>query len=303
MNDTANQASKNPNYVLRVWVPFFVTLAVALISILYGNRVYDYVAARSFTPSEPVKAVGDSLKLTGVGHDIFYASKPAIQSAQAFNESCSSTERTAAILGCYSKRHIYMYDVTNPELVSAENVTGAHEMLHGAYERLNFYDRGKVDDLLNAEYKKLATRPELAKLMSYYEKAEPHDLTNELHSILGTTVVDLSPELEAYYARYFTDRKAVAAMNQAYNNVFADVEQRSRDLVARARTLKESIDSTKQSYANETTQLEADIASFNERASSGYYTTRSAFNAALGFSTISSPLSFISKIAASLVAP
>jgi hypothetical protein len=43
---------------------------------------------------------------------------------------------------------------------------------------------------------------------------------NELHSMVGTEVANLPPELAAYYAQYFTDRNTVLAYRNDYEGVF-----------------------------------------------------------------------------------
>lgn len=254
--------------------------ALSVAAILYGYRVYDYFAARMFTPTAEVKGIHDSLKLTSWGSDIMYASKPTVQSGQAFNDACKSVDRTAAILGCYYRADIFLYNVTNPDLAGAKEVTAAHEMLHAAYQQLNFIDRAKVDKMINAEYDQVKEDAYIKKLMGYYKQAEPGELTNELHSILGTTLAGLSPELEQYYARYFTDRQLIVQLNQKYNSVFDSVEQRSNQLATAVNAAGPQIEADLTAYEADLTQLQADIETFNKRASSNYFTTNSAFQAA-----------------------
>ena len=255
-------------------------LALSALVILYGNRVMDHMAAASFTPSADVAQLHDELKLTGEGSDLLYASKPEVQTGTAFNESCQSKERTAAILGCYAVRKIYLYDVTNKELVGAEPSTAAHEMLHAAYDRLNYFERKNVDSLLDEEYQKVKEDPSIVKLMQYYKEAEPEALTNELHSILGTTIADLTPGLEQYYKRYFTDRQAVVQMKRLYSSIFSDVESESKQLSSQIKAMKPRIDAELASYDADMKQLDADIAAFNAQAKGGFYKAQYAFNAA-----------------------
>lgn len=280
MNDAQNQTKQSNHILRRIVVPVAISLVGSLLLILYGNRIIDHFLAAAFTPSSQVAALHDSLKLTAQGSDLLYASQPVVQSGAQFNQSCSSAERTAAILGCYYMRKMYIYNVTNTELAGAEEVTAAHEMLHAAYERLTIFERGHIDDLINTQYAKLGNDSDLKKLMQYYEKAEPGALTNELHSILGTTVGSLSPELESYYARYFTNRQAVVAMNQTYNAVFDTVSKQSDDLSNKIEQLKPKLQADMAAYESARKQVEADIASFNQQASSGKFTTQAAFQRA-----------------------
>jgi hypothetical protein len=255
------------------------TLLVVLAAILYVNRLLDYFAAQNFQPTANVAAVKDKLQLTSRGHDLFYASQPAIQQQKELNSNCRSTERTAAILGCYYKRQIFLYDVTNPELSGALEVTAAHEMLHAAYDRLNFLEKQKVDSLIERQYEKVKDDAEIAKLMDYYEKYEPGAETNELHSIIGTTLADLDPELETYYAQYFLDRQSIVEMNRRYSDVFKRLNDEAERLTKLMSELKISIDADMARYETSTKQLEYDIESFNQRVGSGGFYSQGEFYA------------------------
>lgn len=247
---------------------------------MYGNRVIDAIVASRFVPSSQVTGIHDKLNLTTEGTNLLYASAPAVEAGQVFNSACESTERTQAILGCYSMRRIYLYDISNPELAGAEETTAAHEMLHAAYERLNIFERPVVDNMLVSQYEKLKSDPKLSKLVSYYEQAEPDAIENELHSILGTTQVGLTPELEKYYARYFNDRQAIVAMNQKYSDVFAAVDERAKQLSDEINSLKPRVEAELGQYHTDLQKLNEDVASFNSQVKDGVYKTQSAFNVA-----------------------
>ncbi len=280
MNNDESQTRTSNHYARRVLLPVIVVLTISALVILYGNRVYDHFAAARFSASSEVAVINQRLKLTGLGHDLFYASKPVIQTGQAFNQSCQTTERTAAILGCYFKRDIFLYNVTNPQLDGAKEVTAAHEMLHAAYDRLNAWERSRVDSMLEKQYELVKDRPDIKKLMAYYETNEPGERNNELHSILGTTLSDLSPDLEKHYQQYFMDRSSIVAMNTKYNTVFNEVEARANELSHKIDTEGEPLQSDLKAYESERTLLASDIQAFNERAKGGYYTSNSAFQVA-----------------------
>lgn len=265
MNDTQNQATTRKSVLWRIVFPAVLALAGSAAVVLYGHRVYDHFAALNFTPTAEIASIHDNLKLTQQGSDILYASQPKLENGQSFNDSCQSTERTAAILGCYYMRRVYVYDVTNQELAGAKEVTTAHELLHAAYERLNMFERSTVDELLNDEYYRLQRDAKVQQLMEYYKKAEPAALTNELHSILGTVVSELSPELETYYARYFTDRQHIVDVNNNYYAVFADVEARSKDLTNKISVLNKQILDSKDQYQATLEQLKKDIEDYKVR--------------------------------------
>jgi hypothetical protein len=100
-------------------------------------------------------------------------------------------------------------------------------------------------------YDKVKT-PELEQRVAYYDRTQPGDRANELHSILATEFSTLDPTLEAHYKQYFTDRQKVVALHTKYAAVFAQLKQQ-------ADALKEKIDTA-------TRQLNSDIAAYNTAA-------------------------------------
>lgn len=280
-NAPSLEAPKPANHrFAQVAVSIIVILGIAYGTLFYGQRLVDMVQARLFTPSAQVAAVNDRLGLTSHGYNIFYASNPQVEDKATFNSSCQSTERTAAILGCYWKRDIHLFDVQNKELDGTLEVTAAHEMLHAAYERLNWLERERVDRLVEEEYEKNKGNAALKQIMQYYAKSEPGAESNELHSIIGTTVATISPELESYYAQYFSDRENIVALNTKYNAVFGAISKQADELEATIESEGPAIQAELASYESDRQQLELDIQTFNARAQSGGFTTQSAFNVA-----------------------
>lgn len=257
-----------------------MVLALTGLVIVYGQHIYDHFVAARFTPTAQIAAVHDSLKLTWLGHDLLYASRPSIETGQQFNQHCDTTERTAAILGCYYQKNIYLYNVTNPELAGAEEVTAAHEMLHAGYERLQIWEKNHVNALLQAEYAKIKDQPEMKKLMEYYTAHEPGELDNELHSIIGTTVASISPDLEQYYAQFFNDRASIVAMNAKYNTVFASIEAQSVALEKKISNDGPVLQAELATYEAKRALLTNDIQTFNQRVKDGYFTSQSDFESA-----------------------
>lgn len=276
MKRSSLQASRRG--FIRKFLPTLTLLVLGVIGLLYSQQIADMVLASSFHPTDRVNTLNARLKLTGEGTNLLYASRANIENKQEFNTNCQSSERTAAILGCYYKRQIHLFDVSNPELDGAIEVTAAHEMLHAAYERLNFFERAQVDKLIEAEYDNLRKDPTIAEEMAYYQKAEPGAEVNELHSIIGTTVAQISPELERYYSQYFKDRASVVALNQKYTAVFTELNKKAEELQAAISAKEPVIKQELADYDADRKQLEIDIQTFNERASSQGFTTQNSFN-------------------------
>ena len=245
----------------------------------FGPQLLDEFRAQQYTPSSHISAIEQRVTLTSAGRRIFYATSPEVQDSGQFNGSCHSVERTTAILGCYYRDRIYLYNVQNDELDGALDVTAAHELLHAAYARLNAFERQKVDGLGRAAYQKVKDEPTLKRLMEYYKQAEPGAEVNELHSILGTTIANLDSELERHYARYFTNRASIVALNQRYTQVFSELDQQAASLKTKISTEESALKTETDAYQNELNQLNSDIQSFNQRAASGDFSSQEFYAA------------------------
>lgn len=243
------------------------------------QHVIDWLAYQSFEPTEEIVAIVDRTQMSDTGKFYFYASEPVVQNAAQFNQSCERKEPTSAILGCYANNRIYVYGVTDPRLDGIKEVTAAHEMLHAAYQRLGSSEKAALNELLENEYKKAQGDEDLAARMEFYAKYEAGERYNELHSIVATEFASIDPKLEAHYQRYFTDRSAVVTLHDMYASVFASLKAHSDELLAQLEELGPQIESQSTAYNAAVRQLNADIQSFNARATSGDFSSRSAFNA------------------------
>lgn len=256
-----------------------ITLLISWVIIFVVPRIIDTVRAYNFHAPAAIVAIDTRLKLTDRGTDIFYASNPEIDEQTDFNQNCGTEERTTAILGCFSHDRIYLYDLKTTELDGTLEVTAAHEMLHAAYQRLTIIERMHVDQMITDAYNKIKNDPAMTQLMSYYESSEPGQEINELHSIIGTTVANLDPELESYYSQYFKDRASVVKLNEKYNRVFAELKSQSETLEAKLATAETEIDALLTQYDQDKTQIEADITTFNTNAKAGNFSSQATFSA------------------------
>lgn len=246
----------------------------------YGQPIVDAYKASRFTPSTQLASIRQRVDFSERGTQIFYATSPAIEQPDQFNKDCQSQERTAAILGCYTRDRIYLYAIDNKDLDGALESTAAHEMLHAAYQRLNPFDRQWVDGMVRAEYEKIKDQPDIKDAMSYYAKAEPGSEIDELHSIIGTTIADISPEFESYYARYFEDRAALVELSDRYNSIFDEIDKKADALRKKIDRESKEIKISISAYDTDLSQLNLDIQSFNQRAKSGGFTTQQSFESA-----------------------
>lgn len=254
-----------------------VFVIAALYIIFNKQQVLDQFSVWSYTPSSMIEEITSNADLTEKGKFIFYATKPSVENQEGFNQECPRQEAGSPILGCYtSDDRIYIYNLTNEQLDGMEEVTAAHEMLHAVWVRTSKEDQEKLSSQLKAAYESLADE-ELKERMEYYERTEPGEFYNELHSILGTETPGLGNELEEYYAQFF-DRATVLALQEKYSAVYEQLNGRAEELYARMESLAASIEGRSQSYDTAAASLRQDVEAFNQRAQSGGFSTQSQFN-------------------------
>jgi chromosome segregation ATPase len=108
--------------------------------------------------------------------------------------------------------------------------------------------------------------------MSFYARTEPGQRDNELHSIIGTEVAPISPELEKYYSKYFSDRQKVVSLDVKYSDVFKQLKDSASELEKQITELLSSIKSRTSQYNSDSQTLNSDIDSFNTKANNGQLT-------------------------------
>lgn len=243
------------------------------------NRQYviDQVNVWNYQPTSEITQIENRSGIGGKGIFYLYASHPEVDTAAEFNVNCQRRESKSAILGCYSNKNIYIYNVNNTQLDGIEEVSAAHEMLHAAWDRMSDKDRATVGVLLEAQYTAMADKS-LNERMNYYDRTEPGERLNELHSIIGSEFAQISPELEAYYSQYFTDRSKVTTLYKSYNSVFTQLANESDALYAELGALGTEIDTLKQAYQTDVAKLSNDIATFNQKANNGEFSSNADFN-------------------------
>ena len=249
-----------------------IVLAVGIF--LFRQTIIDTIAVYTYQPTSETAALASRAHMSGRGEFLYLASRPQLLEREPFNAACQSvaTEKTA-VLGCYAMGRIYVFNIEDKKLDGVREVTAAHEMLHAAYVRLPGAERRHIDALLEAQLANLGDDAErIEGLMTEYAKTEPGEKYNELHSILGTELVALSPELEKHYAQYFTERTRLVATAQAYQSVFDELKSQQDTLVSEMTTLADTIDARSETYRANVAALERDVESFNARATSGTMT-------------------------------
>jgi uncharacterized protein YaaR (DUF327 family) len=208
--------------------------------VLNRQAVVDWYRIQIYTPTAEIKQLAANDQLEQRGQDLFYASQPQIQDSAAFNQSCPKDEQTI-VLGCYKAQQIYLYNVKDARFDGVKEVTAAHEMLHAGYERLSETDKERVNAILKPIVDGMQDK-RILDLIALYNKTEPGELYNEMHSILGTEYANLPAELETYYKHYFKDRSKIVAYANQYQTVFTDSKSKINEYDQQLNAIKPQID-------------------------------------------------------------
>lgn len=237
------------------------------------QHILDRVTVWQFEPTADIAGHVERLKLTEHGEYLYYASQPEVNSGKAFEASCPSRDEDFGILGCYrpAEKLIYIFDVTDDRLDGTEEVTAAHELLHAAWDRMDTDERDRLAVMLEAEFDALADDERFQARMEFYAKTEPGQHANELHSIIGTEVRELAPELEEYYERYFTDRGIVVDLHERSNTVLTQLRAEASALVEQLDALALEIEADYEAYTAGYERLNVDVDAFNARADRGEF--------------------------------
>ena len=231
---------------------------------LFLNRMYvvDQMAVWRYTPTLEISQMASRSSMNDNGRFLFYASTPSVQDRNEFNQFCRKIVEKSAVLGCYTSGQIYIYNISDPRLDGIKDVTAAHEMLHAAYDRLSPNEKSEVDAMIETAAAQVDSESLKRKL-------------NELHSMLGTEIKSLPPDLETYYARYFTNRLTLVSLSERYEQVFGELEKQQKQLVSELNALVDDINESSASYTSQFASLQDAIESFNTRAENGSYTSES----------------------------
>ncbi len=228
---------------------------------------------RNYSPPQAIVQLATDATFTPDARHIFYVYHPELDDRGTFNSHCSSKGEQTIVLGCYiSPTGIYVYDVSDARLSGVKQVTAAHEMLHAAYDRLSSKDKAHIDDLINQAYAGV-TDERIRKNIDSYRK-DGADVTNELHSILGTEVPSLPAELEQYYQRYFTNRAQVVADSQKYEGVFTSLQNQAESIAQQLTALKTQIDNLEQQLSQQQSSLENDRPAIQTQAQADAFNAR-----------------------------
>lgn len=256
-NQNAPRSSRSL-FSLTILIVWLVLLGWAFIN---RQAIFDWWKLRGYDPPAEVSALATQTTMNDQARKMFYVNQPLILHKQNFTKYCpnSGGEKTI-VLGCYhpTQNGIYVLAVDDARLNGVEQVTSAHEMLHAAYDRLSGSDKQKVDKLLTDYYQNELADERVKKIIDAYKQSEPNDVVNEMHSIFGTELRDLPPALETYYARYFTNRQAVAAYASKYQGEFTSRQNAIEQYDAQLETYKNQINSLESQLQGQKLQIDSE---------------------------------------------
>jgi len=182
----------------------------------------------TFVPTPEIAAL--AVSMSDEGKRIFYATDPKVLDRAEFAPVCPKADH-AQVLGCFTGERIYILRVARPELAGVMETTAVHEMLHAVYSAMASRERAQVDTWVDGIFAGVKDDG-LRALVASYERSEPGQRLNELHSILPTQLPTLDPRLEDHYRRYVAARQRVVGAYQAYSGVLAQLERRIDDFQA-----------------------------------------------------------------------
>ena len=263
-----------------------IIIAVAIVGIRFARDLEDWSKLLSYQPPAEIARLANTTTMTDTARRLFYVNRPTIETKKSALNLCKSSEHTV-ILGCYvPSQGIFLQAVTDPRLQGVMEVTAAHEMLHVAYQRMSIFEQTQINKQLQTQLSKLQNS-RILKLVESYNRQDSRSVDNELHSILGTEVQDLGPELEEHYRNYFTDRSKIVAWSEQYEGVFTTLKEKAKTLTRELETQKvelerlaaqvkqegESIDSERSNLessiaANPQSDYQFRISSFEDRVRS-----------------------------------
>ncbi len=242
----------------RAGIIVLVVLMATIVGVFtQSERIIDWIKLRDYTPSAEIVEIVEQTTMTPAARHLFYINRPVLAEKAPFREKCPEYEATI-VLGCYQHRQggIYVLKVDEARLEGVEQVTSAHEMLHAGYERLSSKERVQVDGWLDTYARDELKDVRILETIKSYDKTEPGERLNEIHSIIGTEIAELPAQLENYYARYFKDQNAVAAYASQYQQAFTSLQDQIDAYDARLNEQSKRIKSNTQILADRRQELE-----------------------------------------------
>lgn len=242
---------------LKSYLGIATVVGAVILGIKFGRELEDWSRLLEYQPPATIAKLATTTTMTDTARRLFYVNRPTIEARKSALNLCKSTEHTV-VLGCYvPSKGIFLQEVTDSRLQGVMEVTAAHEMLHVAYQRMSLFEQAQIGERLQTVLSKL-DNPRILKLVKTYRDQDPKSVNNELHSILGTEVQNLSPELEAHYQQYFRDRSQIVALSERYEGVFTSIKTKAKSLSQQLEIRKLALEQLKTQVKQEAESLESE---------------------------------------------
>lgn len=188
-------------------------------------RQSDADVLKNYTPSAEIADIAEKTGLKEKGKAMLYRGDPTFVNVQDFRTFCERDRNPGEIaLACFRSAKanggpfggpgIYLLELDDPKYEDHKYAAAVHEMLHLAYFKLPKKEKEELAPILKAELdKKVASGDtHLANIADMMAQKGGDELYNEMHSKFGVEYNDLSPELTAYYQKYFIDKSKVVSL-------------------------------------------------------------------------------------------
>jgi hypothetical protein len=257
-----------------------IWLAILTVVVINRQAISDWWRLRGYQPPAAVAQLASQDTMNSYTRHLFYLNRPQLPSTvNSFRQYCPENENTI-VLGCYhsGQNGIFIYNVQDPTLAGVQQVTAAHEVLHSVYARLSTKDRNNLDTLLDNYYHHGISDQRVLAEVKLYQQTEPNDVMDEMSCTFGTEIVNLPPQLEAYYKRFFGNRAAIVAYEQQYEGEFTKRQTTITSDDQQLSAMKQQIDNQKAALDTQLNQINTDQSRLNSLRSSGQ---AASYNAAV----------------------
>ncbi len=235
--------------------------------------VRDLWLGMGYQADEKVKRIEDDLELTTSAQRIFAATRPSLEGKEEFNTHCENRGGEVSLLGCYTGGRIYVYEITDEQLATANEVTMAHELLHAVWERLGDGEREMLSELLEKLYED--KRDWFDDELTAYSEAEKIE---EIYARAGTKLKELPEGLEKHYTKFFQNRGKIVQAYEDYETPFLALKVELTELAATIERVNGEIENERAVYLADVERLDAEIGQFNDCAdTAGCFASQSEF--------------------------
>ena len=211
------------NSFKRFGLGFIIFLSVIAIFFWQFQNILDWYKLANYNPPYAIASLASDDTMTKFGTKLFYINHPSILDRTSFSQNCPNNGgETSTVLGCYHsiENGIYIFQVSDTKLNGVQQVTAAHEMLHGAWDRLGQSEKNTIGAELLDYYNHGSITQSIKDQIAIYKNTEPNALVNEMHSVFGTEIANLPSGLETYYSQYFTSRQKIVQYSNNYQGIF-----------------------------------------------------------------------------------